>query len=641
MTDSGARSEILDEWLSLKSEIVSMLYDSNSKSLIAAIAVASALLFIQKNVIKTENLMLWFAIFIVAYLARTLVSIAYNKSQLKVQNVNKWLNYFRITTALCGAAWGFAGVLLYPMSDTPHQAFLIFALVGVVGGAIVVYSIDATCSNLFAGFLLLFTIPRFVINGSNFSTTIALLLIVYIIYVTIAGQKLAKSLHDNIRLRIAAILDNQEMHQLAYYDALTHLPNRKLLSYELNKVFTNSKKASSFGALFYIDLNNFKSFNDTKGQLAGDRLLEQVAQRLKNALSTKDVVARVGGDEFVVAVGDLGRELTEATNACQIFAENLINIMHQTFYFDSFKYNCISSIGICLFYGQEFDEAEVIRRADVAMYQAKKIKQNNGFMFYDEALDPTLKLRATIVNDIRLALDGNQLITYYQVQVDDHKNIHGAELLLRWKHPELGFIPPTEFIPIAEETGMILPIGDWVILKACEQLKVWEDSSSTNQLRISVNVSGLQFNQPDFVEKVIATIKKVGCKPNLLRLEITESTVLENVDLIIQKMLLLKKVGISFALDDFGTGQSSLSVIKRLPLDELKIDRSFIHDISSNSNDTFMVQTIISIAENLKLEVIAEGVELNEEQQILEKYGCKNYQGFLYGKPSPISDIKL
>jgi diguanylate cyclase len=388
-------------------------------------------------------------------------------------------------------------------------------------------------------------------------------------------------------------------------------------------------------------LNNFKSFNDTKGQLAGDRLLEQVAQRLKNALSTKDVVARVGGDEFVVAVGDLGRELTEATNACQIFAENLINIMHQTFYFDSFKYNCISSIGICLFYGQEFDEAEVIRRADVAMYQAKKIKQNNGFMFYDEALDPTLKLRATIVNDIRLALDGNQLITYYQVQVDDHKNIHGAELLLRWKHPELGFIPPTEFIPIAEETGMILPIGDWVILKACEQLKVWEDSSSTNQLRISVNVSGLQFNQPDFVEKVITTIKKVGCKPNLLRLEITESTVLENVDLIIQKMLLLKKVGISFALDDFGTGQSSLSVIKRLPLDELKIDRSFIHDISSNSNDTFMVQTIISIAENLKLEVIAEGVELNEEQQILEKYGCKNYQGFLYGKPSPISDIKL
>jgi diguanylate cyclase len=638
---STTQVEVLDEWLSLKSEIVSLLYDGNPKSLLAAISVATALLLVQKDIIKTEVTILWCAIFVFAYLTRTLVSIAYHKSQFKIQNVNQWLNYFRATTALCGAAWGMAGWLLYPMSDTAHQAFLIFALVGVVGGAIVVYSIDAICSNLFVGFLLLFTIPRFLIDGSNFSITVGLLLIVYIIYVTLAGQKLAKNLHDNIRLRIAAILDNQEMHRLAFYDALTHLPNRKLLSYELNKVFTNSKKAASFGALFYIDLKNFKSFNDTKGHLAGDSLLEQVAQRLQSALSAKDIVARVGGDEFVVAVDNLGHQLSEATNACQAFAENLINILHQPFLFDHFKYNCISSIGICLFYGREFDEAEAIRRADVAMYQAKKMKHHNSFMFYDEALDPTLKLRATIVNDIRLALDGNQLITYYQVQVDDHKNIHGAELLLRWKHPELGFIAPTEFIPIAEETGMILPIGDWVILKACEQLKAWEDSSSTNQLRISVNVSGLQFSQPDFVDKVIATIKKVGCNPNLLRLEITESTVLENVDLIIQKMLLLKKVGISFALDDFGTGQSSLSVIKRLPLDELKIDRSFIHDISHGSNDTFMVQTIISIAENLKLEVIAEGVELNEEQEILKKYGCKSYQGFLYGKPSPISDIKL
>jgi diguanylate cyclase len=638
---STTQVEMLDEMLSVKSEIVSLLYDSNSKSLLAAISVASALLYVQKDIIKTEVLILWCVIFVFAYLTRTLVSVAYHKSQFKIQNINQWLNFFRLTTALCGAAWGLAGWMLYPVTDTAHQAFLIFALVGVVGGAIVVYSIDSICSNLFVGFLLLFTIPRFLIDGSNFSITVALLLIVYIIYVTLAGQKLAKNLHDNIRLRIAAILDNQEMHRLAFYDSLTHLPNRKLLSYELNKVFANSKKAASFGALFYIDLNNFKSFNDTKGHLAGDSLLEQVAQRLKNTLSSKDIVARVGGDEFVVAVDNLGRELSEATNACQVFAENLINIMYQPFYFDNFKYNCSSSIGICLFYGQEFDEAETIRRADVAMYQAKKMKQHNSFMFYDEALDPTLRLRATIVNDIRLALDGNQLITYYQVQVDDHKNIHGAELLLRWKHPELGFIAPTEFIPIAEETGMILPIGDWVILKACEQLKEWEDASNTNRLRISVNVSGLQFKQPDFVEKVIATIKKVDCNANLLRLEITESTVLENVDLVIQKMLLLKEVGISFALDDFGTGQSSLSVIKRLPLDELKIDRSFIHDISHGSNDTFMVQTIISIAENLKLEVIAEGVELNEEQLVLKKYGCKNYQGFLYGKPSPISDIKL
>ncbi|MGZ9001847.1 MAG: putative bifunctional diguanylate cyclase/phosphodiesterase, partial [Methylophilus sp.] len=206
---------------------------------------------------------------------------------------------------------------------------------------------------------------------------------------------------------------------------------------------------------------------------------------------------------------------------------------------------------------------------------------------------------------------------------------------------ELGFISPLEFIPIAEETGMILPIGDWVITKACEQIKAWEGATNTNRIRISVNVSALQFNQPDFVEKVIAATKSIGCNPNLLRLEITESTVLENLELIIEKMLALKKAGISFALDDFGTGQSSLSVIKRLPLDELKIDRSFISDISHESNDTFMVQTIISIAKNLGLEVIAEGVEMDDQQRLLKKYGCNNFQGFLYGKPVSIKDLKL
>jgi diguanylate cyclase (GGDEF)-like protein len=641
MKYSGTQPEMLDEWLSLKSELVGMLYDSNSKSLAAAIAVATTLLLIQRNYIKTELLLIWCAVFVFAYLTRTLVSLAYKKSQYKTEHANRWMNYFRITTALCGSAWGLAGVLLYPVSDTAHQAFLIFALVGVAGGAIIVYSVDALCSNLFVGFLLLLTVPRFIINGSSFSITIALLLIIFVIYVTVAGQKLAKNLHENIRLRITAILDSKEMHRLAFYDFLTNLPNRRLLSKQLNKVFANCKKTSSFGAVYYINLNNFKSLNDTKGHSAGDRLLQLVAQRMQKELRDKDVLARVGGDEFVVAVDDLGSEKLTATNACQAFAEKLIQAMNEPFKIDDFKYNCLTSIGICLFYGQEFDEAEVLRRADVAMYQAKKLKQHKSFKFYDEELNPTLQLRATIVNDLRLALDGNQFLPYYQAQVDQNKAVFGVELLLRWKHPELGFISPLEFIPIAEETGMILPIGDWVITKACEQIKAWEGAANTNRIRISVNVSALQFNQPDFVEKVIATINRIGCNPNLLRLEITESTVLENIELIIEKMLALKKAGISFALDDFGTGQSSLSVIKRLPLDELKIDRSFISDISHESNDTFMVQTIISIAKNLGLEVIAEGVEMDDQQRLLRKYGCNNFQGFLYGKPVSIKDLKL
>ena len=282
----------------------------------------------------------------------------------------------------------------------------------------------------------------------------------------------------------------------------------------------------------------------------------------------------------------------------------------------------------------------MLRRADIAMYQAKKSEKLNSVQLYDEALHPAIELRATLENDLAFALQAQQFLLYYQVQVNQDQQPIGAEVLLRWQHPTLGMVPPNQFIPIAEESGVIVSIGNWVLMQACLQLKAWEHSPSAKDLKLSVNVSALQFSQPDFVETVTNTVRASGCNPSYLRLELTESLIVKNIDDVIDKIKVLKKLGITFSLDDFGIGQSSLSVLRRLPLDELKIDKSFINDILHNNYDTFIVQTIINMGKNLGHSVIAEGVELEQQKSLLQTLGCNAYQGFLFCKPLPLNELE-
>ncbi len=624
----------------LHAEIVGMLYANNRRSLMAAIVVMIALLLVQRHLIDHVILALWSSIFLVAYGIRAYLTYQYEKDHQRELHSRLWLQWFRASTCFCGLAWGLGGILLFPESDTAHQAFLIFALVGVSGAGIIIYSVDTLSTNLFSGGIVLFMIPRFLIHGSSVSLALAVLFMVYVFYVTVAGRSLANSLRENISLRIASNLDNKKVHQLAYYDFLTGLPNRRLLTDRLNQAFARCVRHQSYGAVLCLDLNNFKGLNDSKGHQAGDELLQQVAFRLQQCLRKKDTIARMGGDEFIAVLDELSTDKAEAVAAAQATAEKMMAVFSQPFELQNSKYRTAPSIGICMFVGDLYKEDEVLRRADIAMYQAKKSDNLNSIQMYDEAVHPAVEMRATLENELAFALQGQQFLLYYQVQVNHLQQPTGAEVLLRWQHPTLGMIPPDQFIPIAEETGEIVSIGQWVLAQACAQLKHWSQSAHTAKLKLSVNVSAIQFSQPEFVQMVKETVLASGCDAKCLRLELTESLIVKNIDEVIEKINALKVLGITFSLDDFGIGQSSLSVLKRLPLDELKIDRSFIKDIVHNNYDSFIVQTIINMAKNLSHSVIAEGVEMQQQMVMLQTMGCHAFQGYLFSRPLPLQEFE-
>lgn len=630
----------ISEPIAVESEIIELLYANNKRSLLAAFLVMTALVVIQHTLIPLMVLAAWAIMVMLAYGLRTVMAFQYYADPSRSIRSQHWLKWFRLCTGLCGISWGMAGILLFPDTDTAHQAFLIFALVGVAGAGIIIYSVDTPCSNLFTGGLLALMIPRFIIQGTQLSVALAILFIVYVVYVTIAGRGLAKSLRENMSLRIASNLDNKIVHQLAYYDFLTGLPNRRLLSDRLNQTFMRCARSQTYGAVLSLDLNNFKGLNDSKGHLAGDELLQQVAERLKLCLRKKDTIARMGGDEFIAVLDDLGDDHSQAVTSVMSTADKLMDTFIQPFQLENGQYRTKPSIGVCLFFGEALSEAEILRRADIAMYQAKKSENLNGIQLYDEVQHPAIELRATLENDLAFALQAGQLSLYYQLQVDQDQTPIGAEVLLRWHHPIFGMVPPAEFIPIAEESGVIVPIGQWVLQQACVQLKAWAGDTAIGHLHLSVNVSALQFSQPDFVEQVMQAVHSSGCEPSLLKLELTESAIVKNVEDVIVKINALKANGITFSLDDFGIGQSSLSVLKRLPLDELKIDRSFIRDILHNNYDTFIVQTIIQMAKNLGHHVIAEGVEVQQQKAMLQALGCHAFQGYLFCRPLPLADFE-
>jgi len=433
---------------------------------------------------------------------------------------------------------------------------------------------------------------------------------------------------------------NEQIHRLAFYDPLTGLPNRRLLQDRLQQALEYSARHQGQGAILFIDLDNFKILNDTRGHDTGDLLLIEVAKRLQDCVRASDTVARLGGDEFVIMLEDLSKDARQAVAAAQEVGEKVLASISQPFNLHEFEYHCSSSIGIILFRDDGIGMDDLLKHADTAMYQAKSAGRNT-FRFFDPAMQAELEMRTALADDLRLALSHRQLKLYYQIQVN-RLGVAGAEALLRWQHPVRGLIPPMEFIPLAEETGLIVPIGAWVLQMACAQLKAWQADPLTRHLQIAVNVSARQFRQPDFVDRVLEVLKKAGVDPLKLglELELTESLVLHDIDDSINKMQALRNVGIRFSLDDFGTGQSSLTYLKRLPLDQIKIDQSFVRDIAIDPNDTAIVRTIIGMADSFGLDVIAEGVETEQQRDLLERNGCHAHQGYLFGKPMPIEEFQ-
>ena len=430
-------------------------------------------------------------------------------------------------------------------------------------------------------------------------------------------------------------LAEENIHQLAYYDALTGLPNRHLLMDRLLQAFSVSARNGRYGAVLFIDLDHFKVINDTKGHSVGDQLLIEVAKRLKFGLRDEDIVSRFGGDEFLIVLALLSTKASEAALQAGMVAENIRVALGESYMLEEYQFFITLSIGIVLFRGHQESLEDLIRYADTAMYQAKA-SGRNAVCFYDADMQADIEARADLANELHTAFEKQQFQLYYQIQVDNMNHSLGAEVLLRWEHPVFGMISPLQFIELAEETGLIVPIGIWVLQTACAQLKTWQHDPLTRDLTLAVNVSAKQFLQADFFTQVQRILLESGARPSHLKLELTESTVLENVDDAITKMHELKLLGVSFSMDDFGTGFSSLQYLTQLPLDQIKIDQSFVRDITTSPNNAAIVKTIIAMTEALCLNVIAEGVETREQQELLDLHGCHSFQGYLFSKPVPL-----
>jgi diguanylate cyclase (GGDEF)-like protein/PAS domain S-box-containing protein len=425
----------------------------------------------------------------------------------------------------------------------------------------------------------------------------------------------------------------REIEHLAFFDPLTRLPNRRLLLDRLQHALATAKRGHHTGALLFIDLDNFKALNDTLGHDKGDLLLQQVARRLETCAPRKsDTVARLGGDEFVVMLEDLSSNPQEAAVQAELVGEKILAVFNQPFELDGYEHHTTPSAGVTLFDNRSNNVDELLKRADLAMYQAKGSGRNT-VRFFDPEMQNVVSARVALETDLRHGLEQHQFFLNYQSQSDANGHVIGAEALVRWQHPGRGLVSPALFIPLAEETGLILPLGHWVLETACKQLALWAGRPKTSHLTMAVNVSARQFRRTDFVDQVLAVLDDTGANPKQLKLELTESLLVQNIESTITKMAALKAVGVSFALDDFGTGYSSLSYLKRLPLDQLKIDQSFVRDVLTDANDAAIARTIVALGQTLGLEVIAEGVETEDQRRFLAQQGCNAYQGFLFGLP--------
>lgn len=430
-----------------------------------------------------------------------------------------------------------------------------------------------------------------------------------------------------------------EIEHLAFYDALTQLPNRQLLMSRLRHALTQREGVASVGALMFIDLDHFKLLNDSMGHYRGDMLLRHAATRLHNCIGAKDTVARLGGDEFVVMLQDLGESVQQATDQAREVGQRILHALGEPYDLAGYAYHGTCSIGITAFGPHEIEIEDLLKQADLAMYQAKSAGRNT-MCFFDPEMQALATANAALTGELRQALREQQFELYYQPQVGRDGRMLGVEALVRWRHPRRGLVNPDDFIPQAEESGLILPLGEWVIETACAQLVEWAGRPETDHLGISVNVSARQFDNADFVDQVMRVIDATGVRADRLDLELTESLLATGMDATIAKMGVLKAAGVTLSIDDFGMGYSALSYLKRLPLDQLKIDRSFVKDMLTDPNDAAIARTIIGLAQSLGLSVIAEGVETEAQRDLLARYGCHGYQGHLFGPALPIAELE-
>jgi len=429
----------------------------------------------------------------------------------------------------------------------------------------------------------------------------------------------------------------EEIYNLAYFDPLTQLPNRRKLNETLSNILSTTPRPDSHGAALFLDLNKFKSLNDTRGHSVGDMLLIEVGHRLQHTIRAGDTVARVGGDEFVVLVENLSEDLSKATHEANKIGAKILKSLARPYKLGEIQFSCGASIGINVF-GYDDLVLDIIQHADIAMYEAKK-NGRNSLCFYNPAMKASATAHANLEQELSLALELEQLAIFFQPQLNSKDKTYSAEVLLRWNHPSRRLLNPSEFISVAEESGLIVPIGFWVIKEVCHQIRRWATDPLLSKVKLAVNVSARQFQDPSFVKKIFQIIQTSGIDGSMLMLELTES-MMHDINQVREKMEKIRELGILFSLDDFGTGYSSLSSLIQLPISQLKIDQMFVKHMVANSGDAIVVKTIIAMAKSLGINVIAEGLETHEARSLLHEMGCSLYQGYLFSPALPTQDFE-
>ncbi|MET0065057.1 MAG: EAL domain-containing protein [Candidatus Thiodiazotropha sp.] len=623
----------------LKRRQIELAYAGLPAALGAIMINATIIVLAQWQVVSSEILLFWYLSMLLLTLYRLIGYRSFQKHKPGPLQLPIWGHRAIINSLISGVIWGSAAFLLVPVEHQVHQTIIIATLIGMAaGGVITQASLLPAC----IGFLLLVLVPlviRLFILGGPANIGLGSMTTLFIFIMITGAVRIHRSINQSLELGLRQQHTRRIIEHLAYHDALTNLPNRRLLVERLSKDIARSKHHKHFGALLFLDLDNFKNINDSRGHHQGDELLKQLAHRLNRCLRDEDTAVRLGGDEFVLLMPELADSQEIAVKVAMNMAREVQKSLGQTFPLNGEQIHMAASIGVALFptHGENADD--ILKRADYAMYQAKAIGRNT-IMVYRNDMQEQANLLMSQEQGLRNALKNYSLVLQYQPLVTTQGRLIGAEALVRWRHPEKGLISPDEFIQLAEQSGLIIQLGQQVLEQVCLHInQLFATGLPRDEFRISVNVSPLQFNSRDFVTDTLATLSRYAIEPSRMILEVTENALLQDIRKTAAKVDQLRRAGFTLAIDDFGTGHSSLAYLKQLPIDTLKIDRILVKDIAREETDAVIVEGTIRIAKKLGIRVVAEGVEDRSTLERLAEFDCDIIQGDLIAKPMDIEDF--
>ncbi|MCP4077018.1 MAG: EAL domain-containing protein [Gammaproteobacteria bacterium] len=621
-------------------ERLKLYYQSLKQSVLAVLVNSTILLGLLWNDIERSHLLGWYSFALIVTIYRIIVWWQFNRIEKSRYEERQWYLHMLIGSILSGLIWGGAGYFLFS-DNIFYQALLAFIIAGMSAGGIINLSSFLESSLSFLVLVILPFLIRLLQEGSTEALQMGFMVFLYLLLISVSARRVHQTVLNGLTMKFMYQRAESKIKEQALYDELTQLPNRRLLKDRMLHALARAQRSNIKGALLFLDLDNFKRINDTLGHIFGDGLLQQVATRLNQHIRTGDTAARLGGDEFVVLLTDLSGSSAEIAQNVQLIADKIRQALEVPFKVQNHELHVTSSIGVSLFPDDSHSVDDLLKHADTAMYQAKNLGKNAVHFFLKDMQD-SLNKRLELEKALHKAIKNEEFRLYFQPLVELNGTIFGGEALIRWFKDDEQMVPPDEFIPIAEETGLIYLIGDWVLNQTCHCMSEISKLNLPNDFKyLSMNVSPQEFNQKDFAIRIEQALKKNALSGRYLEIEVTENLLLDDVSGTVQKMEKLREMGISFSIDDFGTGYSSLAYLKKLPVDSLKIDRSFVQDVLSDNNDATIVKTILSMSHMLGLKVIAEGVENKDTWRFLEQHGCQFFQGYLIGKPMPFEEFMI